>query len=152
MKRSLVSPYISIQFFVFFCLFSAITVFAGENNGIISESNPEQLNQYFRITTHPESDIQPSWSHNRLVFASNHEGHYNLWLKSFTRNTVQPLRVCTSAEYDPAWSADGKHLAWVSCLEDGHGDIWAGDFDPKHEVLKNARKLTAYLGMDAEPC
>ncbi len=67
--------------------------------------------------------------------------------------TCRPRRVTDQSvgEYSPAWSPDGRFLAWVTWTEDG-GDVWrlrAGD--PKARPEKISRRTAFYENLTYNP-
>ncbi len=68
-----------------------------------------------RVTASPAMEGQVAWAPDsrRIVYASDRDGHYELYLFDFT--TAREVRL-TSGEGDavtPQWSRDGKSIAYV---------------------------------------
>jgi len=83
-----------------------------------------------RITTDAGIDFSPAWSPStqQIAFVSNRTGSNQIWLVDLTSNSSDRFQQLASgeAQKDPAWSADGRHLAW-SALEGGLWRVYALD-------------------------
>jgi Tol biopolymer transport system component len=82
-----------------------------------------------RFTFDPAIDNEPAWSPdgNRIVFASDRKGHYDLYVKDASgAGTEQPLFESEADKAPTDWSRDGRYIAFE--LEDPKGknrnDIW----------------------------
>jgi len=64
----------------------------------------------------------------RLVYASDQDGNLDVWIKDLTSGTPRRLTRHVATDTQPAWSPDGKAVAFVSMRRDVKGDlfIWKG--------------------------
>ncbi len=72
-----------------------------------------------RVTSHPAEDFQPAWSPNgdSLIFTSRRNGIGDLFRKDVDGSgAAHPVVAGALGEFQPFWSADGKYLAYLSCL------------------------------------
>ncbi len=71
------------------------------------------------LTVRQIRGARPSPDGKRLAFSALD----HLWLMDLPSGTPKRLTTSTDGEHMPAWSPDGKYIAYVSWNEDG-GDIW----------------------------
>ena len=93
--------------------------------------------QAIAITNMPGGACQPSWSPDgtRLVFTSpcsikkdTYQGS-SLFIINADGSGLQPLPTAPgSGDFEPAWSPDGKHIAFTS-LRDGYMQIYSYQLD-----------------------
>jgi Tol biopolymer transport system component len=76
-----------------------------------------------------------------------------LWLLQMptdtaSRTTVAPVRVtgATEGEHLPAWSPDGRQLAWVTWHDTTGGHIWRLRFDVRNARPERVTRAPAYYG------
>jgi TolB protein len=76
------------------------------------------------------ANIQPNWSHrgDKIVFASNHSGNMEIWVKGIRDETALQLTDHPAYDGDPCWSPDGRHICFVS-TRSGKMDVWIMDAD-----------------------
>ena len=112
-----------------------------------------RLNQpVFRLTGGEWQDISPSFSPDgsKLAFASNRDGHWDLYVMDFLNGNL--TRLTDSPEYDasPTWSPDGQWLAYESYVEDEHGgnlELFIRTLDGSQAPIR----LTDHPGADFSP-
>lgn len=85
-----------------------------------------------QLTRTTADDTTPAWSPDgdKIVFASNREGNYELYLLNLDEKD-EPRRLTESEGPDlhPDWSPDGKQIAFESIGESGNWDVWVIDAD-----------------------
>jgi Tol biopolymer transport system component len=88
-------------------------------------SKPER-----RITRGATPEIDPAWSPdgNRIAFARQLEGHFDLFVCDSDGSGLAQLTDTPGVdEITPAWSPDGEQIAFAryeNGLENGTGDLW----------------------------
>ena len=100
-------------------------------------------------------DSAPAWSpdgtnlsfeSNADVAGANPEGDMEIWVMQADGGRPTQLTANTAHDEGPAWSPDGRLLAFTSGPDDRHGDI--------HVIPaagSDARKLTSYENADESP-
>ena len=105
-----------------------------------------------RITHDPADDAFPAWSPDgqRIVFASQRSGNYNLYIVPATGGDPRQITFETGTSWQPVWSPDGTRIAftyvptgfvwdqvaWISLVDPDGGNLvrvtreFRGDFDP----------------------
>ncbi len=98
-----------------------------------------------RVTNHPASDEFPAWSPawTRIAFQSDHNGNWDIYSIRADCDPTQPeaaarcdLRQLTDDPGDdtlPAWSPDGRFIAFVS-TRDGNPEIYVMDSEGQDQV------------------
>ncbi len=83
-----------------------------------------QERRFIRLTDGEWSDITPSLHPNgkQIVFASNRNGSWNLFLLDWQRGQINQLTNFPSYVASPSWSPDGQWLAFSAYL-DGNLEI-----------------------------
>ena len=71
------------------------------------------------LTVRQVRGARPSPDGRRLAFSALD----HLWIMDLPSGTPRRLTTSTDGEHSPAWSPDGRYLAYVSWSEEG-GDIW----------------------------
>ena len=98
------------------------------------------------VTPAPASTVTPTPpASGRIVFASDRDGDYDLYVMDADGGNVQPLTDDAGWDSDPAWSPDGNRIAFKSD-RDGDSDIYVMDADGG-----NVRQLTDDPGWDEYP-
>lgn len=97
-----------------------------------------------RLFPHTKDASQPRVSPDgkRLVYRS---GRRDLWLLDRETGAAGPLLATGEGTFNPAWSADGRLLAY-SCLRDGQADLWLATADGA-----DPRPLTSDTANDVHP-
>jgi Tol biopolymer transport system component len=91
-------------------------------------------------------NFMPVWSPDgqRIVFASNRDGRYDLYVKPANGSTGEELLLSTEGTSLPtSWSRDGQLVLYQHLGENANEDLW---ILPMHE----AGDPQLYLGTDAE--
>lgn len=107
-----------------------------------------------RFTTHPAVDRDPSVSPDGkwVVFASNRNGNWDIFLKSTGGGASIQLTDEFVDEHSPRWSPKGDRIAFVSHKEDALGDVWVMKISFRGTPKPGrTAKLTDHLGFDGEP-
>ncbi|HLG42410.1 MAG TPA: DPP IV N-terminal domain-containing protein [Planctomycetota bacterium] len=101
-----------------------------------------------RVTHHPATDTEPSWSPDgrRLAFGSSRDGNDEIYVIDLKTGAETRLTHDPGLDCQPAWSPDGRHIAFVSDRRAGNWDIYVMDPDGK-----NVRRLTSGAGLEAQP-
>ena len=87
-----------------------------------------------------------------LLYALEKNGFCDLWIRSADPNVVllpQKLTNDPATEYFPAFSPDGKYVAYVGNAHDVKGDIYLLDLENKKS---KPFRLTGRQTEDAAPC
>ncbi len=63
-----------------------------------------------------------------IVFASNADGDFDIYVANLVNGNVVPLTFNDSEDYSPVWSRDGKQIAFASD-QDGDWDIYVMSYD-----------------------
>jgi Tol biopolymer transport system component len=94
-----------------------------------------------QLTTTAASNLRPAWSPDgqRVVFQSNRDGPYHIYLMNADGSNVQQLSSGDQDDRHPAWSPDGKRIA-VDSGDALHREIWVID------LASRARTQVTRLG------
>jgi len=98
---------------------SSQIAFVSERDGnseiYITNADGSTLNNPIRITNHQSADTQPDWSiTNFISFVSTRNGHEDIYGLDRTQGFLYRLTDEATNEYQPKWSPDGQHLAFLS--------------------------------------
>ncbi len=86
---------------------------------------PTQPSAITRLTYDSGFALHPAWSPDNqfIVFESNRDGHWHLYLTRADRSGQRALTAGTNDERHPAWTHDGKSILYDS--SDGmRQDLW----------------------------
>jgi Tol biopolymer transport system component len=109
-----------------------------------------------KLTDSPFEDTDPAWSPDgtRIAFVSTRsqnaadigESSEEIWVMN--ADGTDPVRLTTNKEFDddPAWSPDGKRIAWSRLSGSSALDIWVMNADGSGQV-----RLTTTTGDDERP-
>ena len=102
-----------------------------------------------RLTSGTSDDIAPAPSPDgeRIAFASNRSGFWDLYLLDMSSGEFTQLTDTPDYEGAPTWSPDGSFLAFESYVEDNL-EIVVG---PADDPLNNAVRLTTSSASDHSP-
>jgi TolB protein len=142
---------LSVFLFLFFVFFSwQVTgvqaqsfeiVFTKQINGndhLFAMNSGGQLSQ---LTNHPRKDSSPAVaSSGDLVFTSERNGWWKIWLYDKSADEYQQLTDASSAEYHPSWSPDEEQIVFVS-TRDGNSEVYTMTHDGKQ--LRNLTNNSA---------
>jgi len=80
-----------------------------------------------RFTNDPSSNIAPFWSPggDRIVFASNRTGVYNLYQKTAGSGREMPLLANSVTDNPTQWSRDGRFIVYFELDPKNKRDLWA---------------------------
>ena len=95
----------------------------------------------------PTADFNGQWSPdgNQILFVSNRDGNYNLYVINVDGTGLRRLTSHRAADHNPCWSPDGSKIAFVSDRS-GNPDIYVMDSDGTNVI-----RLTTYSGYDSAP-
>jgi hypothetical protein len=97
--------------------------------------------QFINVQTVP---VDIPLQKGQLAYAVKNAGHWDVWLHDFaTSDNTQLTNLPESDQWAPAWSHDGKRLAYLSDQTDGTNQVWLMDPDGK-----NQRQLTKHAGSE----
>ncbi|HEX6039955.1 hypothetical protein [Longimicrobium sp.] len=103
-----------------------------------------------RMTKATGDDVNPTVGGNLVVFTSYRTGNAELWSMPLTASADDPqtrLTTTSAAETEPALSADGTRLAYVSNAQFGTGKVWTAS----PTMTGAARATPAGFGLDGAP-
>lgn len=100
----------------------------------------------FQVTHNhaPVLNTAPDWNpeHKRLVFQSQRQGTVNLWTVKSNGNRLRRLTNGDRLDADPAWSPDGKRIAFARATRPAGDDQSLFDVFTIHPDGSGLRKLT----------
>jgi Tol biopolymer transport system component len=100
-----------------------------------------------RLTTHPASDIDPTWSPDgtKIAFQSDRDGSAEIYIMNSDGTNPVRLTAAAGGNFRPAWSPDGTRIAFTS-KRDGNGEIYVTNADGTGLV-----NLTNHTADDGDP-
>ena len=96
-------------------------------------------------TPSAESAALPDFRTGRLVFSSNRDGDFNLYLFDLVTGYEEQLTEHPASDRHPAWSPDGDRIIFVS-NRDGRDALWLYDLD-----TRQASRVTNGAALDRHP-
>ncbi len=101
-----------------------------------------------RLTTHPASDIDPTWSPDgtKIAFQSDRDGNVEIYVMNSDGTNPVRLTAAAGGNFRPAWSPDGTKIAFAS-KRDGNGEIYAMNADGTGGLVN----LTNHTADDGDP-
>ncbi|MCF6170919.1 MAG: hypothetical protein L3J66_08085 [Bacteroidales bacterium] len=117
-----------------------------------------------RTITLDGDELFPSWSADgtKLLFQSNTNGNWDIYLYEFDVDTLLQLTSATSNEQHPVWMPDGKHLVFDSDREGGYYlykmDVGPGEqsflfrreIECRQAAFPPAKRLVYFSGFDRQ--
>jgi len=76
--------------------------------------------------------VVPKIALAKIVFSSNREGNYEIYVMSDNGNNLKRLTHNLVRDYQPRWAPDGKQIAFARLLEN-QGDLFLMDADGSNE-------------------
>jgi Tol biopolymer transport system component len=78
-----------------------------------------------RVTYCPCEDLSPVWSQDgeRLIFVSDRDGTYNLFLYEFADSTTAQITNILGGIFTPSWSREGNRIAFT-CFNNAGWDVF----------------------------
>ena len=95
--------------------------------------------------TLPGVSLPPPGGGDRLAFASNRDGDYEIYLLDIDGSNLRQLTSNAANDFDPAWSPDGRQIVFAS-QTDGDAEIKIMNADGS-----GVRQLTNNAISDADP-
>lgn len=117
-------------------------------------------NELKRLTdrTEPEFDAVFSPDGKQLLFVldktSGTQGDMQIYRTVLGTSELHPVAVTStklSHEESPAWSPDGRRLAFTS-TRDGNQELYVADVPNSDKPATDWHRLTSHPGIDAHPC
>ena len=107
-----------------------------------------------RLTHHPASGYQPSWSPDgkKIAFTSRRNGG-NIQIFVMDSDGQNPIRLTNEVwDQDPDWSPDGQKIAFTGYRNVGlRGEAWNQDIYVMDADGKNRKRLTRIAGSNSDP-
>lgn len=93
---------------------------------------------------------QPVWSPDgkKIVLSSTRSGHYDIWAYELKTSTWEQLTGGNSDEFAPAYSPDGKTIAYISNAIDKEGEEITSSIWLMNTNGTNKRRVTKTPGED----
>lgn len=100
-----------------------------------------------RMTTATGDDVNATVGGNLVIFTSYRTGNAELWSMPLAGGAETRLTSTTASETDPALSADGTRLAYVTNAQFGTGKVWTAS----PTMAGAARATPVGFGLDGAP-
>ena len=81
---------------------------------------------------------------NILIYVSSSKGNMDLYKKDLKTNKTWQLTTHPTDDTEPAFSPDGKWIAWTSQKNDVKGDIWIMQNDGSEQRKLTSRQKAEY--------
>ena len=78
--------------------------------------------------------VLTAYENGRIAFVSDGSGNMELWTMWPDGSHAAQLTHTPAAEMQPAWSPDGRHIAFTRSTDDGYYDIFVVDRDGSNET------------------
>jgi TolB protein len=115
----------------------------------------EPASEHAKVTrlTDPQDDYPDlSPDNRRIIFQSNRSGRWQLWMMNRDGSGLTQIVRSTSNDRHPAWSRDGKYVAFSSDrgLPEGRRAIFIMEA-PSTDAARDPRRVTEGSGQDIHP-
>ncbi len=93
------------------------------------------------LVENTEDDMMPTLAGTAglIAYVSKQGGNLDIFVRTQTTGLVRRLTTHSSDDTDPAFSPDGKRIAWVAQSDDVKGDVWIMDAEGEHKTQLTER-------------